>query len=114
MNRMEYEEYLKSEEWLIRSKKCKDNADNRCQLCNSRYKPNAHHRSYLWVGTEKEIEDLICLCEPCHLNFHGKRNITVLLSPSKPPKGIQRYYSHTKRKHKISAKQKEMEWERDH
>ena len=68
---MKYKDYLKTEHWKAISKQAKENADNRCQLCNSGGELHTHHRTYDRVGKEK-ISDLICLCANCHAKFHDK------------------------------------------
>ena len=70
MNQAEYVKYLKSTRWKALSRRAKQRAGWRCQLCNSKGRLNAHHRSYERVGTDKEIYDLIVLCERCHLLAH--------------------------------------------
>ena len=70
MNRSEYADYLKSTRWKNLSKKVRQRAGWRCQLCNSTGELHCHHRSYENVGTNKEQFDLIALCKRCHVLIH--------------------------------------------
>lgn len=77
----EYAEYLKSDHWKHVAQAVKARAGNRCQICNSPKQLTAHHRSYEHKGREMDhLEDLVCLCWPCHSLFHERSKI------NKPPK----------------------------
>jgi len=69
---MDYKEYLQTDYRKDLSKQCKEEAGNKCQLCNSEKNLNTHHRSYRrrWLPWEKD--DLIVLCNKCHSKFHNK------------------------------------------
>ena len=71
-NSMDYSEYLQTDYWKTLSKQCKEEAWNKCKLCNSSKNLNTHHRSYKnrWLVWEKD--DLIVLCNKCHAKFHDK------------------------------------------
>lgn len=70
---MNYDDYLKTEYWHKVSRKVKERAGHRCQVCNSGLDLNAHHRTYEHRGNElNHLDDLICLCLRCHSVFHGK------------------------------------------
>lgn len=69
-----YAEYLKSPEWAARSKATKERDGNRCRVCNSPDRLQAHHRTYERVGREAE-GDLVTLCDPCHDLFHKHRKL---------------------------------------
>ncbi|MDR2597257.1 MAG: hypothetical protein LBC76_08065 [Treponema sp.] len=73
---MEYKEFLKTLYWQTISEYKKNEADNKCQLCNKGGVLHTHHRTYSIHGYEVLYpEDLIVLCEKCHSKFHGKDNI---------------------------------------
>jgi len=73
LNYIDYKEYLKSDYRKKLSSECKQEAGNKCKLCNSTKRLNVHHRSYDNLrNREKEIKDLIVLCEDCHSKFHNK------------------------------------------
>ena len=65
-----YENYLKSEHWrefrktILKKRK-------RCQSCGIKEKLNIHHKHYRNIGKEKN-EDVIVLCQDCHLRYHKK------------------------------------------
>jgi len=70
---MKYDEYLNSEYWHEVSRRVKERAAYRCQLCNSQHDLQAHHRTYDHRGNElSHLDDLTCLCRRCHAIFHGK------------------------------------------
>lgn len=68
---MNYTDYLNSEHWLhfrreiLSTRRC-------CQNCASTNNTlNVHHKHYRTVGAERQ-EDVILLCQDCHLRFHKK------------------------------------------
>src|SRR5262245_32225540 len=67
---VEYQDYLRSEEWQARATAAKRRYGYRCALCNSDRPLEAHHRTYARVGHESPL-DLIPLCEDCHRRHHG-------------------------------------------
>lgn len=69
-----YDRYLMTPFWRSISKIVKDMAINRCVVCDSPDKLNAHHRKYPNRGYEilNISRYLTCLCEVCHSKFHGK------------------------------------------
>jgi hypothetical protein len=68
----EYQKYLNSPEWKYISGRKRQEADNKCQLCNKgNLTLHVHHRTYDNVYKEK-LSDLIVLCENCHKKFHDK------------------------------------------
>lgn len=71
--KVNYDEYIKSPEWEKTSRKAKERAGYRCQLCNRKgsYSTlHTHHRTYERLGLELD-EDLIVLCNSCHKKHHG-------------------------------------------
>jgi hypothetical protein len=96
-----YQEYLKTSYWKKLSKLVKEKAGNKCQVCNSRLSLNAHHRSYLNKGDpDKEILDLICLCENCHSLFHKK---TKKIKKKKPKKRTSKVKNRRRRKARVKG-----------
>lgn len=91
---MNYDDYLKTEYWSAVSRKVKERAGYRCQVCNSGLDLNAHHRTYEHRGNELDhLNDLICLCLRCHSIFHGKADRDRLkrhkVVPFTPPVGLE-------------------------
>jgi hypothetical protein len=68
---MPYRAYLTTEYWRERSRRAKEAARHRCQLCNGTRDLNTHHRTYERRGNEDD-EDLTVLCGECHGKFHTK------------------------------------------
>lgn len=68
--KVDYAAYLESEAWKARRQWKLNAAENRCQLCNSEYLLNVHHRTYDRLGNEREA-DLVVLCEKCHKHYHN-------------------------------------------
>lgn len=60
-----YDKYLKSPDWKSKSDACKERDGNRCRLCNSPERLEAHHRTYERIYHEWP-EDLTTLCHDCH------------------------------------------------
>jgi len=68
---LNYKIFLETYYWKIVSTEVKKRADKRCQLCNSSYSLQVHHRTYDHHGSEAlYMNDLICLCKKCHETFH--------------------------------------------
>lgn len=68
-----YHAYLASDAWQVKRRAALARAGGRCQLCNSRWSVQVHHRTYDRLGREAD-GDLIVLCADCHATFHGKLN----------------------------------------
>lgn len=61
-----YKHYISySPRWKRKAKDCKRRAGNRCQVCNSPTRLEAHHRTYQRLYNEHP-SDLTCLCHDCH------------------------------------------------
>lgn len=66
-----YYDYLKSDKWKNIARKKRQEAGNRCQLCNNgNLVLHVHHRTYDNVYNE-QMGDLIVLCADCHGKFHA-------------------------------------------
>lgn len=78
----DYQNYLAGKHWQEISKKVKQRAGYRCQVCDSPLDLQAHHRRYDNRGRES-LDDLICLCRRCHGVFHG---LVPHYAPDAPPK----------------------------
>jgi DNA replication protein DnaC len=68
---MPYEEYLLTPEWQQKRGLVLDRASHRCQVCNTPWLLNVHHRTYERRG-EEALDDLTVLCKPCHELFHER------------------------------------------
>ncbi len=87
--KLDYAEYLASDEWRARRDEAVQRAEGRCQLCNSSKRLNVHHRTYKRRGKELP-SDLTVLCDECHRHFHGITNPDKVLHVVEPPKKIKK------------------------
>lgn len=71
-----YQEYLQSYEWQQKTDECKRRAGKRCQICNSPYSLESHHRKYGTWGDES-VKDLLCVCRGCHAVITEHVNLFV-------------------------------------
>lgn len=67
---MNYHDYLKTITWKKLRKTAIHLANYRCQLCNSPFNLNVHHRKYPEKLGQESVTDLIVLCRVCHTSFH--------------------------------------------
>lgn len=64
-----YSEYIQSKFWIKRREKFLREKGSVCRACSSTINIQVHHVVYGGFGREKD-EDLIALCELCHIEFH--------------------------------------------
>lgn len=72
-----YQEYIRSEEWREKSDAAKERAGYRCQICNtpdSMAGLQTHHRTYERLGYEDD-SDLTVLCDDCHSIFEREKKM---------------------------------------
>lgn len=70
LQRMPYDEYLQTPEWVAVSAAARERAGMRCQGCNlGSAGLNVHHRTYERRGHE-DLNDLTVLCAACHRAVH--------------------------------------------
>jgi hypothetical protein len=68
---MNYKDFLKTIYWKIISYTVKQRAGNRCVLCQSTNKLQAHHSTYDIRGYEyQNMDKIVCLCDKCHHHHH--------------------------------------------
>ena len=67
---MSLTDYLNTREWNVKRNRALIQAGNRCQLCESTHRLEAHHRTYERLGNEL-LSDLVVLCRKCHQHYHG-------------------------------------------
>lgn len=72
LSRLDYYEYIKSDEWKARADAAKERAGHRCQVCNKTGRLDAHHRTYERLGEELP-EDITVLCHDCHELYETNR-----------------------------------------
>jgi len=72
-----YNDYIKTEEWRQRAEAAKVRAGHRCQICNratSRVTLTVYHRTFERLGHEQP-EDLTVLCRGCYELYERNRRI---------------------------------------
>jgi hypothetical protein len=70
--KLTHREYISSVEWKVRAKYYKEQAGNRCRVCNSDSDIlDAHHRTYERLGNELD-SDITVLCRACHTLFESR------------------------------------------
>lgn len=72
MDRQQYQDYLRSEEWKERRIMLLEEADWICDECGE---PATclHHLKYDNIGDEELDEDVIPLCNQCHRDIHEEK-----------------------------------------
>jgi hypothetical protein len=66
---MPYPDYLLTPEWAERRRGALRRADHACRTCGAGGRLHVHHRTYERRG-EEPPDDLLVLCEDCHLAVH--------------------------------------------
>lgn len=67
---MDYQKYLKSDEWRAITRRIWRKADGKCASCGGKGN-HVHHKTYDRLGHEDD-EDLELLCRFCHDRRHGR------------------------------------------
>ena len=78
---MPYDEYLRTERWTKKAKRCKGGAGWKCQICNNSPPLHVHHRTYKNRGNE-HWSDLIAVCIECHKMIHENVEIDGVIRNS--------------------------------
>jgi 5-methylcytosine-specific restriction endonuclease McrA len=71
MDKEEYVEYLKSEDWQERRKEMMEEANWECYECGEKA-TQLHHLNYNNIGFELLYVDVVPLCNKCHKEVHHK------------------------------------------
>ncbi len=75
---MPYEKYLKTKHWKKVRKLVFKRAKYKCEQCGNKGILHPHHKTYRNRGNEHNyLEDIIVLCEDCHSEIHGKKEINT-------------------------------------
>ena len=64
-NRVNYNEYIKSDKWRTKRLECLKRDNYQCQKCGTAINLVIHHTTYDRLGNE-DIGDLVTLCKDCH------------------------------------------------
>ena len=73
----DYQEYLASREWALLKEAVRERSNNTCEHCGRRPMEATHHTTYARAGQEN-LDDLMAVCNPCHLFLSGKSSIDPL------------------------------------
>jgi 5-methylcytosine-specific restriction endonuclease McrA len=84
MTRDEYQQYLESDVWQRTRRHKLEEAQYRCELCNSSTRLQVHHRDYSRIGNER-LTDLTVLCDECHERHHHKMPESRVKLPEPDP-----------------------------
>lgn len=87
MTKEEYQEALKSPQWIIKRNRVKKRDKHKCVKCKSNKNLHIHHTYYLKDKMPWQVPDecLITLCEVCHEKEHKGKPILSFMRV-KPPK----------------------------
>lgn len=72
--RIEYDKYIKSNQWAGKRKEVIRNRGGKCEVCGGAENLQVHHKTYARLGREK-MKDLRLLCGGCHRNEHEKDGV---------------------------------------
>ena len=75
--RVDYHEYIQSEQWRSKASEAKRRAENRCQICYRKAGEvtlDAHHRTYERLGDERP-DDITVLCRECHELYETNKKL---------------------------------------
>ena len=67
----DYKSYLLSREWKIKRGAKLKSVGSMCESCRNIKNLQVHHKTYARIYSEK-MEDLVVLCEICHLEKHNQ------------------------------------------
>lgn len=68
--KLDYNQYLLSEEWSIKRKEAFRLFGRICQKCKATLRLHVHHKTYIRFKNELVVTDLTVLCTRCHDNYH--------------------------------------------
>ena len=112
INGIDYNEYIRSDEWKKKRVLVAQRENHRCQMCGELVVVHyhIHHKTYARFGNE-DLDDLMFLCEDCHIKLHREKDkVMGKIKPQpktkKKSKSIVKKRKHAKNKHKTSQKHK--------
>ena len=99
MNKKDYKELLKREEWKNKRKTILKRDNYKCVKCNCKKTLHVHHTYYLIGKMPWDVPDdcLITLCKICHDKEHKGKNIKSFFR-RKPPKNKLKKLSKVERR----------------
>lgn len=69
-----YMAYIQSLEWKAKSERRKAIDGNKCVLCGKSHNLQVHHITYDRLGREDVENDLVTLCDQCHVFVHDNKS----------------------------------------
>lgn len=69
-----YFQYMSSLYWSELRIEFYEKNPKQCNLCGELANLSLHHNSYRNLLEKNEINDIVCLCESCHLHLHKLAN----------------------------------------
>jgi DNA-binding transcriptional regulator YiaG len=74
MTREERCTYFASRQWFLLRERVRERCSDTCEHCGASKMAQVHHKTYERMGNEL-LEDLLGVCEPCHLWLSGKTDV---------------------------------------
>ena len=111
INGIDYNEYIHSDEWKKKRILVAQRENHRCQMCGELVVVHyhIHHKTYARFGNE-DLDDLMFLCEDCHIKLHREKDKAMGKIKPQPQKKKRKpavkKRKHAKNKHKPSQKHK--------
>ena len=88
----EYEDYLNSPAWKVRRAQQLSRDGYRCRNCHTQARLQVHHFSYQHDGVsilgKESADDLVTLCEACHVALTQRRQLVFRTGPRSPQAGF--------------------------
>lgn len=68
---MKYEDFMRSEQWLLMKKAIIRKRGRKCERCGAWSNLQLHHKNYDHEPGKERAEDLILVCKDCHGSLHA-------------------------------------------
>lgn len=72
--KIQYADYLKSEEWERVRSQIRERAQGKCELCGAEMR-DVHHVTYAKRSSGEHPDNLLAVCRQCHDKVHGIRDM---------------------------------------
>jgi hypothetical protein len=80
--------YMASREWALKREAVRQRSRGRCEHCRVAAATQTHHQTYRRLYAER-LEDLLHVCEPCHLFLSGKGGKNPAVRISRPDPDVE-------------------------
>ena len=71
----QYDDYMRSDAWETKRQQRMEIDNYKCAMCfrpvQTMKKVNIHHITYVNLGNENVLTDLVTLCPTCHKHIHN-------------------------------------------